>query len=82
MTPLIPATFDNTCIQDRPLFAVPGNAGFPSNRGTNSLIKQGAVVIENARGILSGFNVSSRAVVQACRDRFRAGTDAGRNRVV
>lgn len=38
--------------QRRPLFAVPGNVGSPVSRGTNNLIRQGAVLVEGAADIL------------------------------
>lgn len=38
--------------QGRPLFAVPGNAGSAVSRGTNNLIRQGAVLVESAQDIL------------------------------
>lgn len=38
--------------QGRPLFAVPGNVGPAVSRGTNNLIRQGAVLVESAADIL------------------------------
>jgi DNA processing protein len=38
--------------QGRRLFAVPGNAGAPTSQGTNSLIKEGAVLVETAGDVL------------------------------
>jgi len=45
--------------QDRLLFAVPGNVGSPTSRGPNSLIKQGAVLVETTGDILSRLGASS-----------------------
>lgn len=45
-------TADYAVKQGRKLFAVPGNAGTPMSRGTNSLIKQGAVLAESAGDVL------------------------------
>lgn len=56
-------TADYAVKQGRRLFAVPGNAGSPRSRGTNSLIKQGAVLVESARDVLAqvGGTVPSRS---------------------
>lgn len=40
--------------QGRKLFAIPGNIGSPTSKGTNSLIKEGAVLVENAEDIVHG----------------------------
>jgi DNA processing protein len=45
-------TADYAVKQGRKLFAVPGNAGTRTSRGTNSLIKQGAVLVESAADVL------------------------------
>ena len=45
-------TADYTVKQGRRLFAVPGNVSSPLSRGTNNLIKGGAVLAETARDVL------------------------------
>jgi DNA processing protein len=42
------------------LFAVPGNIGTPTSRGTNSLIKGGAILVERTEDILTGLGVKGR----------------------
>jgi DNA processing protein len=46
--------------QGRLLFAVPGNIGTPTSRGTNSLIKGGAILVERTEDILTGLGVKGR----------------------
>ncbi len=46
--------------QGRKLFAVPGNIGMPTSRGTNSLIKEGAILVERTEDILAGLGVKRR----------------------
>jgi DNA processing protein len=43
-----------TLEQGRKLFAIPGNIGSPTSKGTNSLIKEGAVLVENAEDVIRG----------------------------
>ena len=50
-------TANYTLKQGRKLFAVPGNAGTPPSRGTNSLIKQGALLVETAADVLKGLDI-------------------------
>lgn len=52
-------TADYAVKQGRKLFAVPGAAGSPANRGSNSLIKQGAVLVEAANDVLAHLGKSS-----------------------
>jgi len=41
-----------TLDQGRKLYAVPGNIGSPTSKGTNSLIKEGAMLVESAADVL------------------------------
>jgi DNA processing protein len=50
--------------QGRKLFAVPGNIGSPVSRGTHSLIKEGATLVEGTEDILAGLGVKPSS---ACR---------------
>lgn len=51
-------TAEYTRSQGRKLFAVPGSIVSPYSRGANSLIKQGALLVENAGDILTALHTS------------------------
>ena len=51
-------TADYTLKQGRKLFAVPGNISSPLSRGTNSLIKQGALLVGTAGDVLKELSLS------------------------
>jgi DNA processing protein len=51
--------------QGRRLFAVPGNIGSPVSRGTNSLIKEGAALIEGAGDVLRALSLTGAAGCEA-----------------
>jgi DNA processing protein len=57
-------TAKNTLEQGRKLFAVPGNIGSLTSRGPNSLIKQGATLVENTDDILKGLGMRSQGTRQ------------------
>jgi DNA processing protein len=50
--------------QGRKLFAVPGNIGSPTSRGTNSLIKRGALLVEGSGDILRELGINKPGVKQ------------------
>ncbi len=45
-------TANNAIEQGRKLFAVPGNIGHAASRGSNNLIKKGAILVEDAADVL------------------------------
>ncbi len=52
-------TAEYTLKQGRQLFAVPGNIGSPNSRGPNSLIKEGALLVERAEDILKALKLTA-----------------------
>jgi DNA processing protein len=49
-----------TLEQDRKLYAVPGNIGSLTSKGTNSLIKQGAILVEGVEDILQNLGMQKQ----------------------
>ncbi len=62
-------TAKNTLEQGRRLFAVPGNIGSVTSRGPNSLIKQGAVLVESTEDILKELGMQTPDKTQTVRYR-------------
>ena len=52
-------TAEYTVKQGRLLFALPGNIGSPNSRGPNSLIKEGALLVERAEDILKALKLTT-----------------------
>jgi DNA processing protein len=52
-------TAEYTVKQGRQLFALPGNIGSPNSRGPNSLIKEGARLVESAEDILKALKLTA-----------------------
>ena len=50
-------TADYALEQGRTLFAMPGSVSSPTSRGTNALIKRGALLVENAADVLRGLKL-------------------------
>ena len=53
-------TANYTLEQGRKLYAVPGNIGSLTSKGTNSLIKQGAILVEGVEDILRNLGVQKQ----------------------
>jgi DNA processing protein len=57
-----------TLEQGRKLYAVPGNIGSLTSKGTNALIKQGAVLVESADDVLRDLGTRTQDIGQAVPD--------------
>jgi len=55
--------------QGRRLFAVPGYVGSPVSKGTNSLIRQGAMLVESAEDVLQDLGASGKLSRQSTETR-------------
>jgi DNA processing protein len=61
-------TADYALKQGRKLFAVPGNISSPVSRGTNSLIKQGALLVGTAGDVLKELHISKERTARVTLD--------------
>lgn len=61
--------------QNRDVFAVPGSPYDPRARGTNDLLRQGAVVTESAADVLAAFQQAPRRFADPAGDPVSAGLD-------
>jgi DNA processing protein len=57
-------TADYALKQGRKLFAIPGNISSPVSKGTNSLIKRGAQLVEMASDVLQGLGIDKGRALQ------------------
>jgi DNA processing protein len=72
-------TADYALKQGRKLFAIPGNISSPVSKGTNSLIKRGAQLVETAGDVLQGLGMNQGRPLQAVDRPLPALTDEERS---
>lgn len=72
-------TADYALKQGRKLFAIPGNISSPVSKGTNSLIKKGAQLVETAADVLQGLGIDKGRRKQAADRPIPALTDDERS---
>jgi DNA processing protein len=72
-------TADYALKQGRKLFALPGNISSPVSKGTNSLIKRGAQLVETAGDVLQGLGLNTGRPLQVVDRPLPALTDGERS---